>query len=112
MIFADRPDELTVGMEVWCKDAWSTYRNGIIRYIGAAEPQNELNQIDVELSNVHIDVELSNVQASVFHRVPEDQALRPGVIVTFKPAYVFQLFQSTVRTYDVSKRYGLSLIHI
>ena len=106
MTFADRPDELRVGMEVWCKDSWSTYKNGIIRYIGTVKPQNELNLIDVELSNVYIDVELFNIQTAGLHRVPHNEVLRRGVTVTFKPAYVFQIFQSTVRIYDVSKRYG------
>ena len=49
---------------------------------------NRLNLIDVVLSHVH-----SHSQAPVF-------------TIGFKPAYVFQIFQSTVRTYNMSTHYG------
>ena len=81
MTFADRPDQLAVGMEVLCQSDCITYRNGIIQYIGYSKPQNSLNLIEVEF------------QTSVYK-------------MSFKPDNVFQIFQSTVRTYDVSRHYG------
>ena len=88
MTFADRPDQLAVGMEVWCQNDCITYRNGIIQYIGYSKPQNSLNLIEVDLSHTR-----SQFQASVYK-------------MSFKPDNVFQIFQSTVRTYDVSRHYG------
>ena len=94
MTFADRPDQLTVGMEVWCQNDCITYRSGIIQYIGYTKPQNSLNLIEVDLSHTR-----SQFQASAHKKF-------------FKPDNVFQIFQSTVRTYDVSRHYGfLNLQH-
>ena len=88
IMFTDRADELAVGMEVFCKDASQTYRNGIIRYIGATQQHDQFILINVELYHAH----------------PSFKASSSSIIL--KPASVFQIFQSTVKTFDVSKGYG------
>ena len=88
IMFTDRADELAVGMEVLCKDASQTYRNGVIRYISAIQPHDHLNLINVELYHEHLPLQASSSS------------------ILLKPAYIFQIFQSTVKTFDVSKGYG------
>ena len=89
LTFSDRPDELAVGMEVWCNTGYGGMA-GIIRYIDTIQPENRLNTIGVELYHEHPNAR--------FTHQPRD--------IVLKPDKVFQIFQSTVQFYNVAKRYG------
>ena len=89
LTFPDRPDELTVGMEVWCNQE-PGYMAGIIRYIDPVQPHNRLNLINVELYHAH--------PSAIFKNYTRN--------VVLNAENVFQLFQSTVETYNITRRYG------
>ena len=81
--FTDRPDELSIGIEVFCKEESEINRGGIIHKIWRD------GKIGV-----------------VFHYVLP-QAMPQTCCLIYNPGNVFQIFQSSVKTYNASKRWGV-----
>ena len=89
--FSNRPDKLSVDMEVWCENGHGGMV-GIIRYIDL------INILDIKIG-------VEPYSEHPVNRVMKPPGGYPSSIV-LKPEKVFQIFQSTVQWYNVKKHYG------
>ena len=80
--FTDRPDELSIGIEVLCKEESDINRGGIIHKIWKD----------------------GTIGVTFYYVLP--QARPQTCFLIYYPGNVFQIFQSSVKSYNASKRWG------